>query len=215
LLRVGFAYKGIAFPVLWKVLATGEENGSGGKEGASSTAERKELFERFLELVPPEKIRAFVADREFISEEWLGFLTEREVPFVIRIRSNRKVALSKSDEAALPVRMFFREPLLSVEGQKRRLSGDRQHFVGGQPVTVTGKRLVKEEDELLIVISSGLSACELSACEKPLRPVPPKMGNRVAFCGDEVARVQLGDRAHVTTPERIAKLVGLLALAFV
>jgi len=190
---IGFAYRGIGFPVLWKGLA-GEEDGSG-KEGASSTEERKALFERFLRLVPPEKIRAFVADREFISEEWLGFLTEREVPFVIRIRSNRKVALSKSDEAALPVRMFFREPLLSVEGQKRRLSGDRQHFVGGQPVTVTGKRLVKEEDELLIVISSGLSACELSACEKPLRPVPPKMGNRVAFCGDEVARVQLGNHA--------------------
>jgi hypothetical protein len=67
------------------VLTAGEEgNDSSGKEGSSSTAERKALFERFLRLVPPEKIRAFVADREFISEEWLSFLTEREVPFVIR-----------------------------------------------------------------------------------------------------------------------------------
>jgi hypothetical protein len=36
--------------------------------------------------------------------------------------------------------MFFRGPLLPAEGKKRRLSGG-QHFVGGQPVTVTGKRL--------------------------------------------------------------------------
>ena len=207
-LMIGFAYKGIAFPVLWKVLATGEENGSGGKEGASSTAERKELFERFLELVPPEKIRAFVADREFISEEWLGFLTEREVPFVIRIRSSRKVALSESGEAALAARMFFRKPLLRAEGQKRRPAG-AEHFVGGQPVTVTGKRLVKEEDELLIVISSGLCSCE-----KPLQLYRRRWEIESLFAAMKSRGFNL-ETTHVTTPERIAKLVGLLALAFV
>jgi hypothetical protein len=157
--------------VLWKVLA-GEEDGSG-KEGSSSTAERKALFKRFLRLVPPEKIQAFVADREFISEEWLGFLTDREVPFVIRIRSSRKVALSGSGkEAALPARMFFREPLLLDKGQKRCPAGEEHPARGGHPVTVTGKRLGKAEDEFLIVISS-----RLSASEKPLQPVPPEMGN--------------------------------------
>jgi IS4 transposase len=59
--------------------------------------------------------------------------------------------------------MFFRGPLLPAEGKKRRLSGG-QHFVGGQPVTVTGKRLSGKEDEVLIVISS-----KLSASEKPLQ----------------------------------------------
>jgi len=60
-----------------------------------------------------------VADREFIWGEWLGFLSDREVPFVIRIQSSRKGALSGSGEAALPARMFFRKPLLPAEGQKR------------------------------------------------------------------------------------------------
>jgi len=64
-----------------------------------------------------EDARPGTACREFISEEWLGFLSDREVPFVIRMRSSRKVALSApGKEAALPARMFFREPPASVRG---------------------------------------------------------------------------------------------------
>ena len=42
-LMVGLAYKGTAIPVLWEILS--REDGTG-KEGSSSTAERKALFER-------------------------------------------------------------------------------------------------------------------------------------------------------------------------
>lgn len=208
-LMIGFAYKGIAFPVLWKVLAG--KDGSG-KEGSSSTAERKELFKRFLELVPSEKIRAFVADREFIGEEWIGFLNEREVPFVIRIRSNRKIALSGSgQEAALPARMFFREPLLPAEGQERRPAGEEHSARGGQPVNVTGKRLPgkAEKDEFLIVISSRL--CD---GEKPLDLYRRRWEIESLFAAMKSRGFNL-ETTHVTMPERIAKLIGLLALAFV
>ena len=47
-LVIGFAYKGIAFPVLWDVLSKGK---GVGKEGSSSAAECNALFERFLRLV--------------------------------------------------------------------------------------------------------------------------------------------------------------------
>lgn len=211
MLMIGFAYKGIAFPVLWNVLSK-ESDGAAGKEGSSSTEERKALFERFLELVPPEKIRAFVADREFISEDWLGFLTEREVPFVIRIRSSRRVALKSPGRPGLPARMFFRGPLLSV-GQKRKLAGG-QHFVSGQPVNVTGKRLTEKSDEFLILISS-----RLSGSEEPLWLYRRRW--EIESLSQKFLRAAMKSRGfnlettHVTTPERIAKLVGLLALAFV
>ena len=142
-LMVGLACKGIAFPVLWDVLS---------KEGSSSTEERKVLFERFLRLVEPDQIRAFVVDRKFIGQEgWLGFLFDRDVPFVIRIRSSRRVALGSPDGLALPARMFFRSLPVRSGGSPRQLEGRR--FVGGQPVSVVGKRL-HGEDEFLILIAS-------------------------------------------------------------
>ena len=62
-LMIGFAYKGIAFPVLWEVLP---------KKGSSSTEERKALFDRFLRIVSAEKIRTFVADRGAIDSDYLS-----------------------------------------------------------------------------------------------------------------------------------------------
>ena len=105
--------------------------------------------------------------------------------------------------------MFFREPLLSAEDQKRRLHGDRQHFVGGQPVNVTGKRLDKTKDKFSIVISS-----RLCAGEKPLDLYRRRWEIESLFAAMKSRGLNL-ETTHVTTPERIARLFGLLALAFV
>jgi hypothetical protein len=104
------------------VLSAGEEEAEG-KAGCSSTAERKALFDRFLQIVPAEKIRAFVADREFISAEWLGFLAGRDVPFVIRIRSSRKVSLGETSSAEKrPARTFFQDMASFRTWRSRRRS---------------------------------------------------------------------------------------------
>ena len=105
--------------------------------------------------------------------------------------------------------MFFREPLLSAEDQKRRLHGDRQHFVGGQSVNVTGKRLDKTKDKFSIVISG-----RLCAGEKPLDLYRRRWEIESLFAAMKSRGLNL-ETTHVTTPERIARLVGLLALAFV
>ena len=201
-LMIGFAYKGIAFPVLWKVLS--KEDGSG-KEGSSSTAERKALFERFLRLVEPEQIRAFVADREFIGFGWLGFLSGRDVPFVIRIRSNRGVARDSSDGPALPARMFFRG--LAPNAKARGLGGRR--FVGGQPVSVVGKRPHSGEDEFLILIASkGVAAA------KAPRIYRRRWEIESLFAAMKSQGFDL-EATHMAAPAHVNRLIGLLSLAFV
>ena len=42
-------------------------------------------------MVPAAKIKAFLADREFIGEKWLSFLRDRDVPFCIRVKKNATV----------------------------------------------------------------------------------------------------------------------------
>ena len=79
---IAICYKGIAYPILWQLLP---------KAGNSNTAERKALMERFLRLVPASKIKAFLADREFIGAEWLSFLRDKDVPFCIRVKKDTTV----------------------------------------------------------------------------------------------------------------------------
>lgn len=72
-------YDGIAFPILWKMLA---------KRGNSNSEERVALIKRFIELFSKDCIKAIVADREFIGNEWLSFLQRESIPFHIRIKDN-------------------------------------------------------------------------------------------------------------------------------
>jgi hypothetical protein len=44
-----------------------------------------------LQIVPASKIRAFLADREFIGAEWFSFLRDRDVPFCIRVKKDTTV----------------------------------------------------------------------------------------------------------------------------
>ena len=48
-------------------------------------------MKRTLQVVPASKIKAFLADREFIGKEWFRFLKERDVPFCIRVRKDTTV----------------------------------------------------------------------------------------------------------------------------
>lgn len=78
ILAVGIAHRGVAFPVAWKVLPKG---------GSSEASEQIDVLERFLGIVDPSSVEVVIADREFISIEWLCRLQERDIPFVIRLRS--------------------------------------------------------------------------------------------------------------------------------
>lgn len=79
LCMLSVSYDGIAFPVLWKMLA---------KRGNSNCEERIALIKRFVELFGKECIEAVVADREFIGNEWFSFLQAQAIPFHIRIKDN-------------------------------------------------------------------------------------------------------------------------------
>jgi len=66
ILVIAIAHKGMAFPVAWSTLSGA---------GSSGAGEQTDVLERFLKVVDSEDIEVVVADREFISVEWL-----RELP---------------------------------------------------------------------------------------------------------------------------------------
>ena len=66
----------VAVPIYWKQL---------GKIGASSQAERQDMFTEAMKLFNLRGM-TLLADREYVGREWFKFLTDNQIDFVIRLR---------------------------------------------------------------------------------------------------------------------------------
>ncbi len=97
-LMIGIARGGITYPVAWSVLEHG---------GGSGADKHTELLKQFLWLVEPDELRALVADREPVGSNFLKALDQREIPFVIRLKKDRRIG-PPSGKWSLPVKMFAR-----------------------------------------------------------------------------------------------------------
>ncbi len=150
-------------------------------------------------------VRAFVADREFIGEDWLGFLNGEGVPFHIRIRKNTNVGAER-----VAAHKLFSD--LKI-GQQRILKGGK-HKVLGHGLYVVGMKCIEREK---YIGREGEPEYLLLVC--PERP------QEALFCyrrrwGIETLFAALKSRGfdleatHLTDEKRIEKLLGLLALAF-
>ncbi|WP_419601087.1 transposase, partial [Thiolapillus sp.] len=79
LLVLAVVYRGAAIPVYWLPL---------NKRGNSNSRERIALLKRFIDQFGRDPIKGILADREFIGDQWLGWLLEQKIPFTIRISNN-------------------------------------------------------------------------------------------------------------------------------
>jgi hypothetical protein len=192
-LMVGISYNGIAFPIAWTALGHG--GGSGADEHAS-------VLEQFLQVVEPEQIRALVADREFTGSDFLKVLKEREIPFVIRLKSDRRVGPA-SGGWSLPARMFAR----TCGVQQSSLLGGRQVVGGAESIDlqVGTKRL--EDGSFLILASRGVDP------ESMFELYWERWDIETLFAALKSRGFDL-EATHLTEPDRIRKLLGVLALAY-
>lgn len=74
----------VRVPLMWTLLDHG---------GNSDAEQRIALVRRYLKLFGAASIRALLADREFVGTEWLKFLCQNDIPFVIRLREDMQIGL--------------------------------------------------------------------------------------------------------------------------
>jgi len=67
-------------PLMWTFL---------GHSGNSTTKQRIALMQRYLALFEASSVRMFLADREFIGQEWFKFLKDNSIPFAIRVKEEQ------------------------------------------------------------------------------------------------------------------------------
>ena len=75
-------YKGCSIPLCWILLP---------HQGNSNTTDRIDLIDMLLRIVPADRIKFLLADREFIGSEWFQYLKKKEIPFCIRLKENTLV----------------------------------------------------------------------------------------------------------------------------
>jgi len=224
-LVAGVACGDVAVPIAWTALPTA---------GGSGSEDQIQMLEAMLDVVDPASVEALVADREFISARWLRRLQAEGVqaegvqaegvPFAIRLRSDRRVALPEdtsasdapaSDASALPARMFARSIPTGEEHVLRRvhLNTDSSEDAPSerlQPVDVVMKRTGPPGTSDPFVILAVWKA-------EPSRAMDlyrQRWSIETLFAALKSRGFDL-EQTHLTTPGRIERLIGLLALALV
>lgn len=133
ILTLGIVYQGAAIPVYWLVL---------NKQGNSSQRERIALLQRFIGRFGRRGILGILGDREFIGDHWWQWLSDQDIPYLIRMKENQLLTARQGHER--PVRSLFAD--LAV-GKSRSLRKRRR--IGQQWVWLSGMKL--NSGELLIL----------------------------------------------------------------
>ena len=104
ILTVGINVGSVCVPLVWKVLPKKTKNGN------SAFRHRKKVMQDVLTVLDASEIKALLMDREFCGEEWLEWLDQQNIGYVLRIKKNtvvgNSVAHSYKRKPTEPVEVF-------------------------------------------------------------------------------------------------------------
>jgi len=193
ILTLGIVYKGVAFPLLFHVMP---------KFGNSSTRERIDLINRFIQLFGSDSIECLLADREFVGHSWLEYLNNLCIEYYIRIRENFWIEIPSNGHIVKAFWLFnnlkvnqcaFYHKIVRVKGQLCYLSASKVFNKQGAP-------------ELQIIVSFNKPG-NAQALYKERWQIES------AFKALKTSGFNIED-THLTDIERIHKLLTLVLIAF-
>jgi len=193
ILVLAIVYKGVAFPILYRMMP---------KFGNSNIGERIELMDRYIGLFGLESIECLLADREFIGDNWLGYLNTLGIEYHIRIRDNFWVELPRNGHLVKASWLFHHlkdqqcfhySKIVRVNGQLCYLSGSKVKNKQG-------------ESEYQIIVS-------FNKPEQSQALYRERWQVESAFKALKSSGFNIED-THLTDLDRINKLFALVMIAF-
>jgi len=188
ILMLSIVYKGIAIPLLWRLLD---------KRGNSDTAERIEMIERFIRQFGKSTLEVLLADREFVGNVWFEWLLNEGIHFCIRIKSNCITTNARGLETIVDALFYDLKP-----GEQKILPNKRKLWK--QKVYLCGLRLTNGE---LLVVATDESMLE------PILTYGKRWEIECLFACLKSKGFNFED-THITKLDRIEKLLVLLTIAF-
>jgi len=178
-------HQNFAVPLVWEVFD---------KKGNSNTIERRRLMRQIFKVVGKDNIEVVLADREFIGDEWLNFLHENEIPFIVRIKKMMLVEYLGKRINALG--------LFALVKYKEKLRFNVK--LNGIQVQLAGTRSV--DGELVIVAAS------MNVVGDPLDQYRLRWMIELFFKSAKTKGFNI-EETHMTKPARIKSMFALVALA--
>lgn len=192
ILMLGVVWNGICVPLFWMLLP---------KAGNSNTDERIKLLKKLQRTFPKQRLGSLMGDREFIGGAWMEWLTTTGISFVLRLREDMHVF----NNAYAPMPLVHVARNLRV-GQKMILKGSwrlgQNEADASPPARIIILRL--ESGELL----------SLATDKKPktaLARYRARWKIETLFAALKTRGFDL-EATHITKPEKLALLVGVLAI---
>jgi len=194
ILMLSICYKGVAIPLIWKLLP---------KRGNSNAEERKEVLDTYIEFFGTDSIKAFMADREFIGEVWFEDLIRQKVPFYIRIRNNMMIHRT----GTVPIKASWLFNNLKIGSFKHC---DKLYYLGTNLVYLSGAKSYNSSTgkvEFTIIASFNQN-------DQALINYKERWQIETMFRAMKSSGFNLED-THLTDLVRISKLLAVVAIAFV
>lgn len=194
ILVLAVVYKGIAFPILFKVEP---------RAGNSSTQQRIDIMNRYDKLFGIKTIDCLLADREFVGEQWLAYLNLNAIAYHIRIRDNFYVTKPGTGKRIKASWLFnslkqnefrFHEKIVLVNNVLCYISGSKVKNKKGKP-----------ELQLIVSFNNPQRAGTL---------YKERWQIESAFKALKSSGFNIED-THLTDAVRIEKLFSLVLIAFV
>lgn len=155
------------------------------------------MLEIFLALFGKKQIACLVADREFVGLQWLRWLRQEWINFHLRVHANYRVTHGRGHEVA--AYQLFRATRVNtplVIKQPRQMWGKEWYF--------SGRYLGRGEYLLLVSTTCAAEAVAQYARRWGIETLFAALKTR-GFCLEV---------PHLRDPQRLDRLVALLALAF-
>jgi len=193
-LMLSIYYKGVSIPLIWKMLP---------KRGNSNASEREEILDTYINFFGSKSIKAFMADREFIGEDWFHHLIVKKIPFYIRIRNN--MMIHRKGEPPIKASWLFNNLRF---GTFRHC--EKMYYLGKNIVYLSG---FKSFDH-----STGAAEFTITASfnqqDQALINYKERWQIETMFRAMKSSGFNLED-THLTDLERLSKLLAVLSIAFV
>jgi hypothetical protein len=190
---LGVTYKGVAFPLLFKMLP---------KRGNSNSRERIELMERFIRLFGHKCIDCLLADREFVGEQWIGFLNQNQIRYYIRIRNNFKVYLPNKNKTVKASWLF--QPLKKDQFYHR----EKIVQIGTQLCYISGAKIKGKNGKTDFLIIASFNKPEQAMINYKERWQIETCFKAMKSSGFDI------EKTHLQDIQRVEKLVLLVMIAF-
>jgi hypothetical protein len=191
ILMVSVIWNGMGIPLIWTLLPSA---------GNSQTATRVCLLDRLRKAFPDLRIAALMGDREFIGDQWMGYLKSQQIPFVLRLRENQYVVR----EGYVPVTIAAIAGRLA-RGQKMIVKGWCRLGAAGQSPALRLIVMRLKTGELLALAASGNPRRALAQYRR-------RWTIETMFGNLKTKGFNLED-THITDHGKLSTLLAVLAMA--